>query len=548
VTENRPGLPPGRGERYPVGNSSEISSGLLLNAVRDVAEQGELSPSRLAEAIRARLGSCGNEAARGVASAFAEGVAVLAMYADAPMADADSVVEAETDAVEVARRVVRPVLEAKLQARIDVLDAQSVGQTCCPKCKQFAESEGRRRRTWKGVLGLLRLKRRYACCQTSECDTGIAPAQMALGLSESEFTPRLEELCTMLATTVPFGMAVTLASKMCGIDVSIKAVEDMVERRAAEVQKRDREQAERLTPFDAKGLPVPQQERPADAVAPSATPKVAYMDIDGVVPITREEITGEKLTDDDRQRQAQAKVDKARGGKARRFHIVGREVKNAVLYDGKDCVAEGPGRGCLLAKTYVSHLGGWAAFTALLWVQMLRLRFDQAELLVILSDGADWIRSLSKCLPIPVLLILDLFHVKKRIWEVANALYGERTPEAVQWARIQCDRVERGRAPDVIQMLRFTRSRRAKVKKLIDNLRGYLDANLDRMDYPAYRARGLRVGSGAVESANFHVTGNRLKLQGMRWSAEGAGHMAALRADLFNGRWEHRTKELLAAA
>ena len=43
------------------------------------------------------------------------------------------------------------------------------------------------------------------------------------------------------------------------------------------------------------------------------------------------------------------------------------------------------------------------------------------------------------------------------------------------------------------------------------------------------------------------MTGNRLKLRGMRWSAEGAGHMAALRTDLFNGRWEARIKELLAA-
>ena len=39
----------------------------------------------------------------------------------------------------------------------------------------------------------------------------------------------------------------------------------------------------------------------------------------------------------------------------------------------------------------------------------------------------------------------------------------------------------------------------------------------------------------------------RVKLQGMPWSAEGAGHMAALRAGLFNGRWEGRTNEFIAA-
>ena len=529
-------------------NDSEISSACLVDVVRDVVAGGAASPQVLAEAIRARLGVVGVVGDGGgspIGRAFAEGVAELAAYAMGAIATGSTAVDAEVEAIVVARRAVRPMLEAKLQARLDELDTGSAGQTCCAKCGAVAESQGRRPRAWSGMLGGLHLKRRYVYC--AKCDVGAAPAQKVLGLSDSDFTPRLEEVCTMLATTVPYGMAVTLSSKVCGVDVSIKAVEDMVERRGAEVQKRDREQAEKLTPFDATGLPVPQQERPADTVALSSTPKVAYMEFDGVVPITREEITGDELAEVDRQLQAKAKLEKARGGKARRFNIVGREVKNAVLYDGKDCVAETPGRGCLLAKTYVSHLGDWAAFTALVWTQMLRLRFDQAELLVVLSDGAEWIRSLCKWLPIPVLLILDLFHVKKRIWEVANALYGERTPEAVEWARIQCDRVERGRATDVIQMLRFTRSRRAKVKELIDKLRGYLHDNLDRMDYPAYRARGLRVGSGAVESANFHVTGTRLKLQGMRWSAEGAGQMAALRADLFNGRWEARTKELMAA-
>ena len=543
MNRNTTGLAPG--ERYPMSNMIENTSACIVDVVRAAASQGDASPEAVADRIRARLCSGGDEGGGTVGRAFAEGVKELAAYATRTIAIGSTAIDAETEAVSVARRVVRPVLEAKLQAQLDALDAQSVGQTRCCKCEQPMESQGRRWRSWVGMLGTLRLKRRYTYCET--CEVGAAPAQKTLGLSDSDFTPRLDEVCTMLATTVPHAMAVTLASKVCGVEVSIKASEDMADRRGAQVQKRDREQAEKLTPYDSTGLPVPQQERPVNTVPKSSTPKVAYLEMDGVVPITREEMTGDELTDIDRQKQAEAKASKARGGKARRFHIVGREVKNAVLYDGKDCVAESPGRGCLLAKTYVSHLGEWTVFAALVWTQLLRMRFDQAELLVVLSDGAEWIRSLCKWLPIPVLLILDLFHVKKRIWEVANAIYGERTPEAREWARIQCDRVERGRAADVVEMLRFTRSRREKVKELIDRLRGYLHDNLDRMDYPAYRARGLRVGSGAVESANFHVTGSRLKLQGMRWSAEGAGHMAALRADLFNGRWETRTRELMVA-
>ena len=131
-------------------------------------------------------------------------------------------------------------------------------------------------------------------------------------------------------------------------------------------------------------------------------------------------------------------------------------------------------------------------------------------------------------------------------WEVANVLYGEHSRKAGDWARKQGDRIEQGKARAVIESLRFLSPVSQAQREAVDKLVGYLRENLDRMDYPAYRALGLRVGSGAIESANFHVTGARLKLQGMRWSLNGAANMAMLRADLFNGRWEQSTRQLLA--
>ncbi len=44
----------------------------------------------------------------------------------------------------------------------------------------------------------------------------------------------LEEVVTMMAASVPYELATTLVAKSSGIQVSIKATEDMVERRAPE--------------------------------------------------------------------------------------------------------------------------------------------------------------------------------------------------------------------------------------------------------------------------------------------------------------------------
>lgn len=84
-------------------------------------------------------------------------------------------------------------------------------------------------------------------------------------------------------------------------------------------------------------------------------------------------------------------------------------------------------------------------------------------------------------------------------------------------------------------------------KDKIDDLITYFENNKDRMDYPAYKIMGLRISSGIIESANFHVTGARLKQQGMRWAEKGAREMAMLRADLCNGVWSKRSRQLLAA-
>ena len=528
-------------------DSTEVSSGEWTEICRKAFERYDGLPKGLAAALCGELTArLGNAQGAMVARAFVEGVTELARYAAESMDEREDAVDAECAAVVAARRIVRPAFEAKVQRRLDALDEQTKGLAApCAACGKPTESEGRRARTWQSLLGPVSLKRRYLSCTSETCETGDAPSQRALGLPTGEFTARLEEVCTMMATTVPHGMATHLVDKLCGIEISVKAMQDMTERRGAAVLEQDAAESHQHAPYDKTGLSVPEQTRPEDSAPSSAAPKVAYVEIDGVVPITREELTGKELSAADRRRQRRAKEQKARGGKARRYRIVGREVKNAVLYDGKDCAAEGPSRGCLLEKTYVSHLGDWATFALLLWVAVLRKRFDKAKLLVILSDGADWIRSLAAWLPIETFLILDLYHVKHRIFEVAHAVFGEHTAEARKWAEIQGKRLEAGNSAHVIEALSFLNPRRQQTRKLVNDLKGYLANNRDRMKYPEYRARGLRISSAAVESANFHVSGTRLKLQGMRWSAEGAAQMAVLRTDLFNGRWEARTRQLL---
>ncbi|MXY67801.1 MAG: hypothetical protein F4Y47_04495 [Acidobacteriia bacterium] len=76
---------------------------------------------------------------------------------------------------------------------------------------------------------------------------------------------------------------------------------------------------------------------------------------------------------------------------------------------------------------------------------------------------------------------------------------------------------------------------------------GYMERNRDRMRYAEFRAAGLCVGSGVVESACKSIVGMRLKRSGMHWTVDGANYILALRCCIQSDRYEdfgaHRSTE-----
>lgn len=465
-----------------------------------------------------------------VAGGLFAGFQSLVAYAQEEHAPGSTALEEERASVQAALAAVRPVLEARLQHRVNEVDEQKQDVKCCG-CGELCASQGRRDRTWSSTVGPIKIKRRYSWCEV--CQTGRSLAQERVGLPDGDYTAGLDEAATLMAVTVPHAMAVNLLSEMMGIEVSEQGVKSAITRRGEQVVELLTAEAEEIKRFEddwGKHPPYITSQAPATPI------DVAYLEVDGVLVMTR---TATATSSDPKP---------GRGGPGRKYEVGGREVKNAVLYRASACAKESENRGCLLEKTYISHLGEWLGLAMLIWAQMLKLGFDRAKLLVVLSDGAKWIRNLCKWLPVKVLLILDLYHVKHKVWEMAATLFGERSQETRQWAEAQCQRIEQGQAQEVIQALEGLKENHRKARDQIEDLQTYLRNNLDRMDYPTYRAQGLRVGSGAIESANYHVTGARLKLPGMRWSENGATQMASLRADLFNGVWRKRSQQILMPA
>jgi hypothetical protein len=66
---------------------------------------------------------------------------------------------------------------------------------------------------------------------------------------------------------------------------------------------------------------------------------------------------------------------------------------------------------------------------------------------------------------------------------------------------------------------------------------GYLRKRAGQRQYPTYRAQGLPIGSGPVESANKLVVEDRLKGAGMHWERGHVDPMLALRNAVCSDRW-----------
>jgi hypothetical protein len=464
----------------------------------------------------------------------------LAGFLEEQLQEDHTALDDEKRSMEAVMRLVGPVVQSRLQRRLETLDGKPRNEAVrCIDCNKPCRSIGMRDRKFRCLGGAIVLHRRVVECTV--CPRHHAPSERAMGLGAGDFTPRLEELCTMHATTVSHEMATYLLKKTIDLDVSPSGLQRLVERRGQVVEAQNEQEAVEQRAFLPDGTP-----RRLPAVPGVVGPQVAYLEVDGVVPMTRELVPEAELTSADKAKKIKAKLAKTPGGAGCRYRLQGREVKNAVMYAADACALLGETRGALLDKRYVSYLGESGVFTRRVWAAMRARGYDQAKTLVILSDGAEWIRTLAGQLPVEkVVLVLDLFHAKHRVWEVANAAFGEGTTEARAWADEQNGRIEAGRAADVVNALRFMKPGRRNAAELIDALSTYITNNLDRMDYPTYIDQGFRIGSGAVESANYHVTGARLKLQGMRWSVSGAAEMASLRADLFNDRWEARTRAIL---
>ena len=195
----------------------------------------------------------------------------------------------------------------------------------------------------------------------------------------------------------------------------------------------------------------------------------------------------------------------------------------------------------LLVRTYVASTCSSDEFGPMVAAEAQSRNFMNAVHGAFLGDGAAWIWKLQHQYFPTFQAVVDFLHVLGHLFAAAKAA---ETQAEKRWALFQswAEVCWQGRVDQVIEQLRALRDNLAPAaegeteclsdddpRKILDQELGYLQRNLQRMDYPRYRQAGLPWTSSHVEST-VKLFNRRVKGSEKFWSGTGAEAILQLRA------------------
>jgi hypothetical protein len=367
-------------------------------------------------------------------------------------------------------------------------------QSHCPHCDKILNRKRLDRKRIATLQGELELERPYFYC--ADCHYGFHPLDQALELARGVHQYDIQEKLLRHSAEVPFELAAELVGDLIGVPLSNHFAHE--------------------TTVDVS----------------------AIADIDTVLPTAeaiRRHIEAAKNAPADKP----VLVVALDGAHEPTRPKAGRDEKR-----GPGQWKEAKGVRCYLAlpDERIVQLASWHqiqdAEAMRRDLAQIAARIPQDEVrIALLGDGASWIwNSLTEAFPTGR-TILDYYHCKEHLYEVANAHYGD-TPQAVQWVEATLVRLAEDRVGDVIAALRRMQPTTIKAAQAIDELIIYLQNQRERLGYDECKAQGMPIGSGGIESANKFIGHVRLKRSGAWWVIENGNGMLRLRCALYNGTFQ----------
>jgi len=372
-------------------------------------------------------------------------------------------------------------------------------------CGQQAQYHETRRKQLLTMLGPVVFDRAYYLCPS--CHQGQSPRDQELGVVGTECSPGVRRMMAVVGSESSFDGGRQQLHLLAGLEVTTKAVERQAEAIGADIVGREQARRDRVVQLefpDILGAAVP----------------VMYIEMDGTqLPMVRAELEG--------------RAGRSPGQPART-----REVKLGCVFTQTTTDPEGRPIRDAASTTYTGAIETAELFGRRLYAEAWERGWDRAKKKVVLGDGAEWIWNIADQHFAGAIQIVDIWHAREHLWDVAAKLFSSDDKQRKSWAKKWIQKLNRGRVEAVVAELRGFPTRKSELRDSLRIEADYFERNRDRMRYPKFRKQGLFFGSGVIEAGCKTVIGSRLKQSGMFWTVRGANAIIALRCTRLSGKFE----------
>jgi hypothetical protein len=387
-------------------------------------------------------------------------------------------------------------------------------QLPCP-CGQQAQYQELRSRPVLTVVGWVRINRPWYLCE--HCHEGQFPADETLDVKGTDFSPGVRRMQAMVGQESPFDHGRKQIKVLAGLEMTAKSIERTAEAMGADIAAGEQREIAKAVQLDLPvivGKPIP----------------ILYVQMDGTgVPVVKKETEGRKGKTDGQPAHT-------------------REAKLGCVFTQTTWDQDGYPIRDPDSTTYTGSIEPAEQFGKRLYLEAWNRGWSRAEKKVVMGDGAEWIWNLTDLHFPGAVQIVDLYHARQHLWELARKLYPNDPVNQKVWMKVRQKRLlDKGKIEKLVFSLRSTSSTNADVLEKIRTEADYFERNAERMRYPKFRRQHLFVGSGVIEAGCKTVIGSRLKQSGMFWTVQGANSIIALRCRHLNGRFEDYRESRRAA-
>lgn len=408
--------------------------------------------------------------------------------------------------------VVRCLAVRLIEEKLAVHVQQPMPWPLCPSCGRRLQSKGFRKRKLHTLFGEIHWRRRLGRCAEGCAGSQIAPWDQALGVCAHQRTgSEVQWMGCLLAVFVPFETASGLLAQLTGVERSPGTLWKWVQEAGQRAMRQLDEELERLA---AGKAPDPEE------LAAGLEQLTLAIGADGVMaPFRPQPGTAEGKT-------------------------AWREVKVAILARlGKRRTRKGKTATQLAQRRVVAVLGSVDALVPRLWLESVRQQVHRAVHVVWLSDGGSglWTVFEKSFKPLGATAILDFYHAAQNLFQAASAWLGQWPSACQQWFTHLRHRLRHGQEQEVLaELATLTRGNALPdtAQQALARVYNYLKSHAEHIQYAQFKAAGLPIGSGLVESACKWLIQQRFKGVGMRWSEAGFNHLLHLRLAWVNQRFD----------